>query len=158
MSSVSLIGDLTTTAAAATKNAWSMAHGRPDCKRKPRKDSHTDTALSMHHRHNQYCNSNSRDADEERRKCPRGSGPINGPLFQGARIGGPLLSPYTSWFFNSFCGEFSPFCEKYFEERIFCRNFPRFLEKLFLQKNPKKKINFFLAKIHQNLLTKCKGV
>ncbi len=134
-SSVSLIGDLTTTAAAAaTKNAWSMAHGRRDCKHKPQKDSHTDTALSTHHRHKQCCNSNSRDDDEERRKCSRGSGPTNRPLFAGARVGGPLLSPYTSWFFNSFCGEFSPFWEKYFEDRIFCRNFPRFLEKKFAKK------------------------
>ncbi len=153
---MSQIGDLTTTVAAATKSAWSMAHGRRDCKHKPQKDSRTDTALPTHHRHKRCCNSNSRDDDEERSKCPRGSGPTNRPLFAGAHVGGPLLSPYTTWFFYSFCGEFSRFCEKYFEERIFCRNFPGVLEKKFARK--RKKIQKTFGQNSSKLLTTtCKG-
>ncbi len=148
---MSLIGDLTTTAAAATKRAWSMAHGRRDCKHKPQKDSHTDTALHAPPPQAMLQSNSRDDEDDERSKKPPGQRPYKPAFIWGrARRGGPLLSPYTSWFLNSFCGEFPPFCENYFEERIFCRNFPRFLGKKIAKK--RKKSSFSFAKIHQNCL------
>lgn len=152
-SSVSLIGDLTTTAAATeTKSAWPMAHGKRDCKHKPQKDSHTDSALSTHHRHKQYCNSNSRDADEERSKCPPGAAALQTGLYlrARARVGGPLLSPYTSWFFNSFLWRIHhPFAKNILTKEYSDVISPVFLKKKNSPKKKKKNSNFLKAKIHQ---------